>query len=93
MKPIKLSAPAKGLSRKSWKTVRWRQGSANDLTGRFAAKRIFLSHRDYWRMVPWLEEWLVIDWPEGEDAATKYWLSTLPPDTPIAKLVDTARLH
>ena len=31
-------------------------------------------------------------WPEGEDAATKYWLSTLPATTPIDTLVDTAKL-
>jgi hypothetical protein len=24
------------------------------------------------------EEWLLIEWPEGEEAPTKYWLSTLP---------------
>lgn len=92
-KPIKLSQLAKGLSRKSWKTVRWRQGSAGDLTGRFACVRIRPSHRDYWRAEPWPEEWLLIEWPEGEDAPTKYWLSTLPADTPIAKLVDTAKLR
>ena len=34
----------------------------------------------------------VIEWPEGEDAPTKYWLSTLPAGTPIATLVDTVKL-
>jgi len=93
VKPIKLSELAKGLSRKSWKTVRWREGSAGDLTGRFAAVRIRPSHRDYWRAEPWPEEWLLIEWPEGEDVPTKYWLSTLPGDTPITALVDTAKLR
>ncbi len=93
VKPIKLSELAKGLPRKSWKTVRWREGSAGDLEGRFAAVRIRPSHRDYWRAEPWPEEWLLIEWPEGEDAPTKYWFSTLPADTSIAKLVDTAKLR
>ena len=38
-------------------------------------------------------EWLLIEWPEGEKEATKYWLSTLPEDTPIDVLVDTAKLR
>ena len=38
-------------------------------------------------------EWLLIEWPEGEKEPTKYWLSTLPEDTPIEVLVDTAKLR
>ncbi len=33
-------------------------------------------------------EWLVVEWPEGEAEPTKYWLSTLPEDMPLAVLVD-----
>jgi len=36
---------------------------------------------------------LLIGWPESEAAPTKYWLSTLPHTTPIATLVDTAKLR
>ncbi len=35
----------------------------------------------------------LIEWPECDDAPTKYWLSTLPASTPIATLVDTAKLR
>jgi SRSO17 transposase len=73
--------------------VRWREGTKGDLVSRFAHLRIRPSHRDYWRAEPWPEEWLLIEWPEGEDAPTKYWLSTLPAGTPIATLVDTAKLR
>src|SRR5450631_509134 len=38
-------------------------------------------------------EWLLVEWPEGEAAPTKYWLSTLPEDTPLATLVDYAKLR
>src|SRR5277367_6446509 len=38
-------------------------------------------------------EWLLIEWPEDEREPTKYWLSTLPEDTPIEVLVDTAKLR
>jgi SRSO17 transposase len=93
VKPVKVSELAKSLARRAWKTVRWRQGTKGDLVSRFAAVRIHPSHRDYWRAEPWPEEWLLIEWPEGEDAPAKYWLSTLPAGTPIATLVDTAKLR
>ena len=38
-------------------------------------------------------EWLVFEWPEGEAEPTKYWLSTLPEDTPLAVLVDVIKLR
>jgi SRSO17 transposase len=93
VKPIKVSELAKSLARKAWKTVRWREGTKGDLVSRFAHLRIRPSHRDYWRADAWPEEWLLIEWPVGEDAPTKYWLSTLPTSTPIATLVDTAKLR
>jgi len=92
-KPVKAGDLAISLPGKMWKTVRWREGSKGDLVSRFARLRVRPSHRDYWRAEPWPEEWLLIEWPEGEDAPTKYWLSTLPATTPIATLVDTAKLR
>src|SRR5215203_4769963 len=37
--------------------------------------------------------WLLIEWPEGEDEPTKYWLSTLPQNIPFRDLVDAAKLR
>ena len=39
------------------------------------------------------KEWLLIEWPEGEDEPTKYWLSTLPRNIPFLDLVDAAKLR
>jgi SRSO17 transposase len=72
--------------------VRWREGTKGALTSRFAALRVRPSHRDYWRAEP-PEEWLLIEWPEGEKEPAKYWLSTLPATTKIATLVDIAKLR
>jgi SRSO17 transposase len=93
VRPTKLSELARGLPDKAWETVRWREGTKGALASRFAALRVRPSHRDYWRAEPWPEEWLLIEWPEGEKEPTRYWLSTLPADTPIATLVDTAKLR
>ena len=39
------------------------------------------------------EEWLLIEWPAGEAAPTKYWLSTLPANMSFHELVDFAKLR
>jgi SRSO17 transposase len=39
------------------------------------------------------QEWLLIEWPEGEAEPAKYWLSTLPADTSFRQLVDFAKLR
>ena len=39
------------------------------------------------------EEWLLIEWPEGEKEPTKYWLSTLPEGITFRRLVDFAKLR
>lgn len=92
-RPAKLSELARGLPANAWQMVHWREGTRGALASRFAALRARPSHRDYWRAEPWPEEWLLIEWPEGETEPTRYWLSTLPADTPIAILVDTAKLR
>ena len=48
------------------------------LSSRFARVRVRVAHRDYWRTDSRPEEWLLIEWPKGENEPTKYWLSTLP---------------
>jgi hypothetical protein len=35
----------------------------------------------------------LIEWPDGEAEPTKYWLSTLPEETPLASLVDVTKLR
>src|SRR5439155_18294915 len=39
------------------------------------------------------QEWLLIEWPEGEKEPTKYWLSTFPENIAFAELVDIAKLR
>jgi SRSO17 transposase len=39
------------------------------------------------------ECWLLAGWPPHADEPTDYWLTTLPPDTPIAELVRLAKIR
>jgi SRSO17 transposase len=80
------------LPEEAWRIVPWREGSNEILSSRFAAVRIRPASRDWKVSTPHPLEWLFIAWPEGEKERTKYWLSTLPEDTPDV-LVDTAKLR
>ena len=84
---------ARSLPETVWQRVTWRAGTNGVLTSRFAAVRARPGHRDELRHEPRPEEWVLIEWPEGEDAPTKYWLSTLPPETPLAELVSRTKLR
>jgi SRSO17 transposase len=90
-KPVSVGQLAQGLPRGAWRTVTWREGSRTELTSRFAARRVRPAHRDTWRTEPWPEEWLLIEWPRGAEEPSKYWLSNLPPSTPLKELVHTAK--
>jgi SRSO17 transposase len=83
---------ARGLPKEAWRTVRWREGSADWLSSRFARVRVRVGHNklDPAQLV---EEWLLVEWPEGEAEPTKYWLSTLPQNVSFQRLVDFAKLR
>src|SRR6187397_2234498 len=80
--PVSVKALALGLPPASWQTISWREGSTGALTSRFARVRVRAAHRDNWRTELRDEEWLLIEWPEGDAEPAKYWLATLPPDIP-----------
>jgi SRSO17 transposase len=89
--PISLQQLAESLSPIAWKHVSWREGSKEKLRSRFAALRVRVAHRDYWRSELPAEEWLLIEWPIQESEPTKYWLATLPADRKLAALVKLAK--
>jgi len=92
-RPIKVKNLALSLPAKAWRTITWREGSNVPLKSRFARVRIRIARRDFNRSEPWPEEWLLIEWPEGEAEPTKYWLSTLPSNISFRRLVDLAKMR
>ena len=92
-RPVSVKALALDLPAASWQTISWREGSAGALISRFARVRVRAAHRDEWRAEPRDEEWLLIEWPEGDAEPAKYWLATVPPDMPFDRLVDLAKLR
>ena len=82
---------ALGLPRHAWRTLTWREGTNAQLSSRFARVRVRTS--PIRRAKERAEETLLIEWPEGADEPTKYWLSTLPKRTSLRRLVDIAKMR
>ena len=91
--PIPVKELALSLPARAWRTIQWREGSAEPLSSRFARLRVRVAHRDYNLTKARPEEWLLIEWPKGESEPTKYWLSTVPGNIAFHRLVDLAKLR
>ena len=88
--PVRPPARAWPLSRRS--RTRCRTGASRGAkarapqASRFAAVRVHLAHRHSEGAGPGPEVWLLSEWPAGEAAPTKCYLSSLPPKTPLRTL-------
>ena len=85
--PISVLELARALPQKSWRQISWREGTNGTLSSRFARVRVRAANTNKARA----EEWLLIEWPEGEAEPTHYWLSTLDDKLAFKKLVHHAK--
>jgi SRSO17 transposase len=92
-RPISVKELALGLPKRAWRRIKWREGTNDMLSSRFARVRVRAAHRDYNLTESRSEEWLLIEWPKGEEEPTKYWLSTVPETIAFHRLVDLAKLR
>ena len=91
--PLSIRELVLGLGSSILRPVNWREGTRGPMRSRFAALRVRLAHRDYWRSQPHPEQWLLIEWPKAQTEPTKYWLSNLPASISLRQLVATAKLR
>src|SRR5260370_17674522 len=82
---------AVSMPKHAWRTITWREGTADRLRSRFARVRVRTA--PIRRAVERAEETLLIEWPEGEAEPTKYWLSTLDKNISFRRLVDIAKMR
>lgn len=87
--PIGVRALALALPATSYHTVTWCDGTNAALSSRFARVRVRAAHADH----PRAEEWLLIEWPLGEEEPTHYFLSTLPASHSCKALVATVKMR
>src|SRR5262245_1420770 len=98
-RPEKVRAGATSASVLEWaqgrgrefRKVTWREGSKGKLASRFAAWRVRPAHKLSAGQEPLAPCWLLVEWPEGEAAPTKYFFSNLPGSTSLRELVRTAK--
>ncbi len=91
--PVSVSELSRSWKPGQWQRVTWREGTKGGLTSRFAAARVLPSH-GYQHGGPKEESrWLLVEWPEGEKAPTKFWLANLPPNTDLLSLVRLAKIR
>jgi SRSO17 transposase len=82
---------ALGLPLHAWRTITWREGSGDRLRSRFARVRVRTAPIRGAAGRP--QETLLIEWPQGEAAPTKYWLSTVDERISFRRLVDIAKMR
>jgi len=82
------------LAPDAWQQLPCRTTPAGEvISSRFACVRVAAAHPVITDHQPPREEWLVIEWPEGEEAPCDYWLSNLPADETSERLARLARLR
>ena len=91
--PVSVKDVALSLSFRQYKQIRWREGAKGEMSSRFAAIRVRPSSRDWKRSELRPQEWLLIEWPEGEKEPTKYWFSTLTESSTLQDLVAQAKIR
>jgi len=88
-----VKALAAGLDPDAFQTVAFRDQDAKELVSRFAFVRVIAAHPVTDDRQPPREEWLIVEWPEGHDEPSDYWISNLPAGTEPERLARLARLR
>ena len=88
VKAVALGLPAAGLAQRSPGA----RAAPERLILALCPGRVRAAHRDVRRTEPRGEEWLLIEWPEGEAEPAKYWLVRPSRRTCPSRLVDLAKL-
>ena len=93
-KPESVRALAERLPTTAWQTLPCRTTpSGEDVSGRFAFVRVVATNPIRNRNRPSRQEWLIIEWPDGAEAPSDYWLSNLAADERAERLARLARLR
>ncbi|MCA1677621.1 MAG: IS701 family transposase [Actinobacteria bacterium] len=91
--PQSIAQLAAGLGPEAFQSVAFRDNDGHQLSSRFAFQRVICAHPvTHERREP-REEWLILEWPEGAEAPTDYWVSNLPLSTEPELLARLARLR
>jgi SRSO17 transposase len=91
--PLSVKELALSLPHSAFQTISWREGSNATLSGRFAGVRVRHAGGNVSKARLRPEQWLLIEWPAAAAEPLKYYLSSLPADTPLNDLVTKAHMR
>lgn len=91
--PLSVTELVLSQSREALVQVKWKNGGGPDRDGYFGAMRLQPATGHTQGLGPEPEQWLIWEWPPGQELPEHYWLSTLPADTPLERLVYLAKLR
>jgi SRSO17 transposase len=96
LKPDREQRPVKALATwlatSAWETVTYRDQDGEPVRSRFAFVRVTAARPITDGDAP-REEWLIVEWPDGQPQPSDYWLSNLPADTSHERLARLGRLR
>lgn len=69
---------AAAIRPRDWKRVSWREGARGTLSARFAFRRVRVADEPGVDHANGPTQWLVLEWRDGEDAPTHFYLSSRP---------------
>jgi len=91
--PGSINEHVAGLDPDAWQTVAFRDIDGGQLHSRFAFLRVIAANPvDRLHQAP-REEWLIVEWPQGHEHPSDYWISNLPASTDPEQLARLARLR
>jgi SRSO17 transposase len=96
--PSSLKQLAVAAGKKAAVTISWREGTRGKLSSRFLALRVRPANIDLRRQAHKSGDelplrWLICEWPSKAPEPTKYWLSNLPDNTPLTRIVRLAKIR
>jgi SRSO17 transposase len=92
-KPRSITAFVADLDPDAFGPVAFRDIDGGQLVSRFAFVRVIAANPVTEHRHPPREEWLIVEWPEGHEQPSDYWISNLPADTEPEQLARLARLR
>lgn len=97
-RPTSLRELALAAGKRAAKGLSWRAGSRGRMHSRFLALRVRPANIKLRRRAHAAEAqlpvcWLLCEWPSDKHEPVKYWLSNLPADTELRRLVRLAKLR
>lgn len=91
--PVTAAALVESLPEQAFREVIWRDGTKGDLSSRFAVRRVRPAHGHEPGAELRPEEWLLVEWPVGDEKPAHFWLGTLDHGASLQELVEFAKLR